>query len=51
MMQVLKTRKTRLTPLRLLQAQVGNETERQNTKVRYEERNRAMRKKEEMRIR
>jgi len=47
-MQVLKTKKTRLTPLCLLLAQVGNETERKNTKVRYEERSRAMRKKEEM---
>jgi hypothetical protein len=45
MMQILKTKKTRLTPLCLLQAQIGNETERQNAKVRYEERNRAMRKK------
>ena len=45
MMQILKTKKTRLTSLCLLQAQIGNETERQNAKVRYEERNRAMRKK------
>jgi len=44
-MQILKTKKTRLTSLCLLQAQIGNETERQNAKVRYEERNRAMRKK------
>jgi len=51
MMQVLKMKKTRLTPLFLSQAQVRNETERLNTKVRHEDRNRIKRTKEEKIIR
>jgi hypothetical protein len=48
MMQVLKMKKTRLTPLFLSQAQVRNETERLNAKVRHEDWNKVMRTREEM---